>query len=152
MAMHALVTVPLINCLRQLARQIWFADDSAGSDVFTKLKRWWDLLNEIGPSFSYYPNASNTHLIVKPPHLSSAMELFRGSSVNIFDQGHGYLGSLIGTTSYIETFVSNKVREWEKELLLLSFFAESQPHSTFAYGLYSKWTFFSYYPKLTLAS
>jgi hypothetical protein len=140
-AMYALATVPPINHLRQLARQIWFADDSAACDILTKLKCWWDLLNQIVPSFGYYPNAGKTHLTVKPSHLSNAKELFRGSSVNISDEGHRYLGSVIGTTSYIEAYVSKKVSEWENELLLLSSFSDSQPHSSFAvltHGLYNK--------------
>ena len=144
MAMYALATVPLINRLHHLVHQIWYADDAAACGFLAQLKHWWDLLNQIGPSFGYYPNASKTHLIVKPSYLSSAEELFSGSSVIISDRGHKYLGSAIGTTSFVEAYVNEKVKNWEKELLLLSSFAESQPHSTFAvftHGLYSKWNY-----------
>ena len=46
--------------------------------------------------------------------------------------------------TFVEAYVNENVKNWEKELLLLSSFAESQPHSTFAvftHGLYSKWSY-----------
>ena len=49
MAMYATGTQPLIHRLDGIAKQVWYADDSAAGSSIENLKRWWDLLVEIGP-------------------------------------------------------------------------------------------------------
>ena len=34
-----------------IAKQVWYADDSAASLWLERLRRWWDLLMEIGPQY-----------------------------------------------------------------------------------------------------
>lgn len=65
MSMYALAVVPLINRLYYLADQIWYADDASASGTISQLRQWWDALNENGPLYGYFPNASKTHLVVK---------------------------------------------------------------------------------------
>ena len=144
MAMYALAVVPLINRLYYHADQIWYADDASASGSISQLREWWDALNEIGPSYGYFPNANKTHLVVKPEFFDAAKQRFEGSSVKITDQGHRYLGSAIGQKSFVESFTNSCVNEWIKEVHQLSTFAESQPHAAFAaltHGLIGKWMF-----------
>ena len=36
------------------------ADDSAAGSSLERLKRWWDMLVEIGPLYGFFPNGSKT--------------------------------------------------------------------------------------------
>ena len=73
MAMYAIGLAPLIRRLEAPgAQQIWFADDSAAGSLLNTRRRWWDLLNEIGPAYGYYPNGCKTWLVVKHALLSKA--------------------------------------------------------------------------------
>ena len=49
MAMYAIGTQPLIHRLDGVAKQVWYANDSAavGSSL-ERLRRWWDLLKKVG--------------------------------------------------------------------------------------------------------
>ena len=61
MAMYAIGTLPLIHHLEGIAKQALYADDSAATSKLEQLKSWWDLLNEIGPRYGYFPNRAKTH-------------------------------------------------------------------------------------------
>ena len=65
MAMYTLGVMPLIRRLNHLARQLWFMDDASAGGHLTDLMAWWKKLNQLGPAFGYYPNASKTWLVVK---------------------------------------------------------------------------------------
>ena len=55
MAMYAIGTLPLIHRLDDIAKQTWYADDSAAASSLEELRRWWDTLNEIGPPLWVFP-------------------------------------------------------------------------------------------------
>ena len=44
MAMYAIRTQPLIRRLDGIAKQVWYADDSAASSSLERLRKWWDLV------------------------------------------------------------------------------------------------------------
>ena len=57
--------------------------------------------------------------------------------------GKGYLGA-IGSTSFIQLFVENKIKGWIDEIKTLSNIAKSKPHAAYAaftHGLYFKWNY-----------
>ena len=66
MAMYAIGTQPLIRRLDGIAKQVWYADDSAACLSLNRLRKWWDLLVEIGPLYGYFPNGSKVHVLTKP--------------------------------------------------------------------------------------
>ena len=72
MAMYAVGTQPLIRRLDGIATQVWYADDSASGSSLERLRRWWDLLVEVGPLYGYFPNGSKTHVLAKPLHVEAA--------------------------------------------------------------------------------
>lgn len=112
--------------------------------ILSHLQQWWDLLIDIGPSYGYFPNSRKTYLLVKPECVDEAKSLFSDTMVNITDAGHRYLGSVIGTDEYVNSFVEQKIDMWNNELLKLVEFADSQPHASFAaltHGLFGKWFF-----------
>ena len=98
MAMYAIGTQPLIHRLNGIAKQVWYADDSAAGSSLERLRRWWDLLEEIGPHYGYFPNGSKTYIVAKPEVAETAKEVFQGTGISISTEGRSYLGGAIGTT------------------------------------------------------
>ena len=98
MAMYAIGTQPLIRRLDGIAKQAWYADDSAATSTLERLRMWWNLLIEIGPLYGYLPNSSKTQLLVKPQHVDTAKEVFNGTGIVISTEGERYLGGAIGTS------------------------------------------------------
>jgi hypothetical protein len=124
--------------------QVWYADD-AGS--VANLRPWWDELARLGPSYGYFTNPSKTWLVSKEACLSDAISAFEGTNVNVTCKGRPYLGAPLGSSDYINTFVSEKVDQWSGELKFLSAIATTQPHASFvafSHGLTSKWSFLSW--------
>ncbi|MDA8002156.1 MAG: reverse transcriptase domain-containing protein, partial [Alphaproteobacteria bacterium] len=144
MAMYAIGTQPLIRRLDGIAKQVWYADDSAAGSSIDRLKAWWDRLEEIGPLYGYFPKSSKTGILVKQEVAETAKEVFQGTGVKISTEGSRYLGGAIGTTPFLIDFVEKKVEEWTEEVLTLSVFARTQPHAAYAaftHGLSSKWNY-----------
>ncbi len=147
MAMYALAVTPLIRKLRELAsdvKQVWFADDATAAGKLRALLQWWQHLTEIGPAFGYYPNASKTHLVVKPDLMNEAERMFANTKVQVTPQGQRHLGAAIGTPSFAEEYVSLKVDKWSAEISALSTLALSQPHAAYAafvHGVTAKWKY-----------
>ena len=69
MGMYALATIPLIHRLHDFAKQVWYADDAAACDTLSHLRQWWDLLNDIGPSYGYFPNSRKNLRMKQNPFL-----------------------------------------------------------------------------------
>ena len=123
---------------------MWYADDATGGGKLQQLRRWWDKLNEVGPAFGYFPNATKTWLVVKETELAAAQELFRGSGVQITADGHRLLGAPIGTQSFCKNFTERTVANWKLQLEALSTVARPQPqaaYAAFTHGFIGKWTF-----------
>ena len=98
-----------------------------------------------GPNFGYHPNPSKTFLVTKPEHAEKAKQLFAGTNVSICAGKH-CLGAAIGSKSFTEEYVRNKVCTWVEEVKSLACIAATHPHSAysvFTHGLSSRWTFVS---------
>ena len=144
MAMYAIGTLPLIHKLQADVTQAWYADDASAGGKTSDLRVWWDSLVSSGPHFGYNPNPHKTWLVVKPEHLPAAEEHFRGSGVNITTQGHRHLGAPLGSKSFVEEFIRDKIRYWESEIKHLSDIAKFQPqaaYAVFTHALKNRWTF-----------
>ncbi len=73
----------------------------------------------------YYPNSSKTRLLVKEQFKVDAMNIFKDSGIQISVEGCEYLGGSIGSESFIQKAVDDKVASWLKEIDLLSGFADA---------------------------
>ena len=129
MPMYALATFPLIRNLSDLdnsTSKLWYADDVTATGQLSHLRTWWDRLNTImiRPAFGYHPNASNTWLVPKEAHLSSANASFQGSHVNITTEGRPHLGAALGTKSYISQHVNNRVEQWSNDTRQVSYWGQ----------------------------
>ncbi len=147
MPMYAIGIVPLIHELsRSNATQAWFADDANGAGKLVRVKNWWDLLNERGPEYGYFPKAAKTCLLVKESVLDEAKKVFGGTGVQIKTDGCRLLGSALGKDEFVLKFVRKQVESLVGLVHVLSGVAKSQPHAAFAaltHGLMGKWTFLS---------
>ena len=126
------------------ATQPWFADDSGAGGKRVKLRQWWDLLVEKGPSYGYYPNAEKPVLSVKLQFYADAIQIFDGTGVTINTNGCRYLGAAIASTDFTTAYTNGKIATWTQQVKRLGEIATSQPqaaYSAFARGLQSKLTF-----------
>ena len=91
MPFYTLATRPLIDSFTQDSpdvKQIWYADDATAAGKLPDLRKWWEKLLTIGPSFGYFVDPSKTWLVTKDGHVGLASEIFGDTSVNITTQGH----------------------------------------------------------------
>ena len=142
MGMYAVGTRPLIDTLHDrtdptLCQQAWFADDSSAAGKLEEMKKWWEILNEVGPKFGYLPKASKTILIVKDAECyEMASELFGQTGVKITLSGERHLGAVIGSPEFRDEYIKKKVRKWVEDIEQLSKIAEDEPQ--LAYSAYTK--------------
>ena len=107
--------------------------------------RWWDELSSSGPAFGYFPNAKKCWLITKPEKEEEARAVFGATAINITTEGHKHLGAALGSRSYFEEYVGQKVEDWVSQVMKLAEFAVSQPQASyvaFTFGLRHRWTYF----------
>ena len=79
--------------------------------------------------------------------MSEASKIFLGTAVNVTSHGRPYLGSPIGSQSFVEEFVQEKIGVWKDELLQLCQWACTQPHAAFTaytHGWCSTWSFLTW--------
>ena len=81
------------------------ADDANGAGKLKRVRTWWDLLNERGPEYEYFPKAAKTCLLVKDSVLDDAKKIFGGSGVQIRSDGCRLLGSALGKDGFVLNFV-----------------------------------------------
>jgi len=82
---------------------------------------------------------------VKPCREEEARELFAGTAINVTTEGQKHLGAALGSKSYLEEYVNDKVVDWVNEVKRLAEFSVSQPQACFAaftFGLTHRWTYF----------
>jgi hypothetical protein len=93
------------------------------------LRQWWQHVTTIGPKFGYNPNASKTHLVVKPELASEAKRIFENTDVQISTNGQRHLGAAIGTIEFMEAYAAQKIVKWVGEIESLTAIARSRPHA-----------------------
>ena len=77
-----------------------------------EVRKWWDTLVHRGPAYSYFANKIKTSLVVKECVKPEARKLFGGTDISITIKGRPYLGSPVGSQSYVDDFVCSKVDAW----------------------------------------
>ena len=84
MPFYALSTMPLIDKLpTDGVSQVWYADDAAAVGDLGRLRRWWDSLVSMGPSYGYFPNPKKSWLVTKDDLEMEATEIFDGCGINV---------------------------------------------------------------------
>ena len=152
MAAYALGLTHLIQHLREItsssklySKEITYADDFIVAGSVKDIKYYWQHLNSFAPFFGYYPNASESQLIVKSQYLETANVVFGNTKVNLTSEGTRHLGAPIGNHINKEKHVSELVTSLNDQLQLLSKIAETKPqaaYAAFGSGFKSKLTYF----------
>ena len=72
--------------------------------------------------------------------------MFRDTAINVTTEGHKHLGAALGSRSFLEEYVGEKVLDkWVNEVTKLADFSISQPqanYAAFTFGLRHRWTYF----------
>ena len=145
MPMYAIGIVPVIQQLKGLARQVWYADDAAAGGSLLQFRDWWSGLLSFAPHFGYHVNVAKTWLVVKEECLASAQRVFGDSGIQITSAGRPYLGAALGSSHYIRDYTQDRITNWTQGLSQLSSIAANQPHAAYAvfvHGFTSKWNYF----------
>ena len=150
MGMYAVGTRPLLDILHNQTdptrcQQVWYADDSTAAGLLGEIRHWWDILNDAGPKFGYYPKPSKTILILKDPEkLELAKQLFDGTGIKLTLTGERHLGAVIGTQEFRDQYVSSKVQKWIEDIEILAGIAEDEPqlaYSSYTMAMCMRWCF-----------
>ena len=140
MAIYSIAVIPLMLMVLEITNKLpdkktkmcAYADDFSAGGSIKNLKHWWDTLNELGPKFGYFPEASKCWLIVKPDAYDIAKSTFANTSIKITIEGKRHLGAIVGSTKYKELYVNEKIDKWCKELNLLCEIANIQPQAAYS--------------------
>ena len=83
-------------------------------------------------------------LVVKAHLLNEAKRIFTGTGVIIKADGNRHLGAALGTQTFVEAYVKEKVEKWSKHLDTLTSFAITEPqaaYSCYLIAVKAKWSF-----------
>ena len=96
--------------------------------------------------YGYYVKPSKSWLILKDPSkIDDCKELFSSSPINITVEGKRHLGAAIGSSSFKNEYMDNKVEKWVTNIKALTDIAKTQPHAAYAafiHGEQHKYTYF----------
>ena len=96
------------------SKMVAYADDFTAGGTVKDLKYWWETLCELGPKFGYYPEASKTWLNVKNDLYDIANATFKSTKINVTSNGKRHLRAVIGSRSYKEDHMNEKIDQWIK--------------------------------------
>ena len=94
MAGHALGVAPLIHFLHEYVstnnhrrKEVTFVDDFTIAGKIEEIRSYWEMLQQLGPFYGYFPKPSKSYLGVKEHYLEHVIEIFRKSEVKITTEG-----------------------------------------------------------------
>ena len=80
-----------------------------GAGHLRELRKWWDILNEMGPSLGYYQNTTKCWLVSKQGKEDITREVFLDTAINESMQGQKHLGTVLHSRTYLEEYMNGKV-------------------------------------------
>ena len=125
-------------------KQAAFADDLTGVGKLKPLKIWWNMILEYGPYIGYHAKPSKSWLIVKKEYLEEAKILFKNTGLNITSEGRKHLGAAVGSETFKESYVKDKIENWIIQIKELAKIAWVEPHlaySAFVKGFRHKFNY-----------
>ena len=135
MSIYAIALIPLVLMIMEImstspdniSKMVAYADDNTAGGTAKDLKYWWETLCELGPKFGYYSEVCKAWLIVKNDFYKIANTTFKSTKVNVISNEKIHLGAVIGSASYKEDYMNEKIDQWKKEIKLLSEIAKIEP-------------------------
>ena len=94
MAGYALGVAPLIHFLHEYVsinnhrrKEVTFVDDFTIAGKIEEIRSYWEMLQQLGRLYGYFPKPSKSYLGVKEHYLEHVIEIFRKSEVKITMEG-----------------------------------------------------------------
>ena len=145
MLQYAIAIFPLITRLKDPSshKQCWYADDSSCAGRLMRIKEWFLLLLEIGPSYGYFAEPSKSVVVVKDRYFCEAQSLFADMDVAVVVASR-FLGGCVGRESEVHAFVRSKVESWVVCVERLAKAARTYPqlaYAAFTHSLSCEWTY-----------
>jgi hypothetical protein len=138
--------LPLI-CLLKAAfpavEQPWYADDAGAGRQFVEIFCFFRKLQEIGPSYGYYPEPLNSILVVPQHNLEAARAAFPEFCFNV-TMGNWFLGGFIGEDDALRAWLTRKTEAWSEAVNDLASVAPNFPqaaYSSLQKSLQQEWQF-----------
>ena len=102
---------PLIQELRKAHPDVthpWYTDDTGAGGTFGGIRRHLDDLMVRGPPRRYFPDPTNSILVVSHQNAKQAEAFFRGYRLQIVTRSH-YLGGFVGSKAAQDFWMGEKV-------------------------------------------
>jgi hypothetical protein len=132
--LYLLYILPLIRVLKQEfpeVEQPWYADDAGAGGKEDAVRRLFHRLQDIGPSFGYFPEPTKSVLIVPRHNLESARTVFADLNFTV-TTGHRYLGGFIGDQDAFEPWIKEQSTCWTEAVTSLASVAKNFPQSAYS--------------------
>jgi hypothetical protein len=138
--------LPLIRVLKEEfpeVEQPWYADDAGAGGKYDAIRRLFIRLQDIGPSFGYFPEPKKSVMIVPRHNLESARAAFADLNFTV-TTGHRYLGGFIGDQDAFEPWIKEQSTRWAEAVMDLASIAKNFPqlaYSGLQKSLQQEWQF-----------
>ena len=149
MAFYGLGTNPILQILQKrvpAVSQVWLADDATGAGQLQPLKVWWEEIQKEGVKFGYFVKPTKSWIILKDhTKLDECKNLCESSPISITVEGKRHLGAALGSSSFKNEYIDEKVSKWVSNMKTLADIAKTQPHAAYAafiHGEQHKYTYF----------
>ena len=136
---HVIAIIPLILMLVAEANQVVnitntaaYADDLTAVGAIICLRNWWETLCRLGPKFGYFPEGRKSWLIVKEKQVQKVQSVFKDTNIKITTEGQQHLGAVIGSETFKQKYVQEKIDQWIKELRVLCKIAWCEPQEAYS--------------------
>lgn len=68
----------------------------------------------------YFLNAKKCWIIAIPEKEALVREAFKDTAINVTTGGHKHLGTVVGSTAFLNEYITNKVTSWIEEVAKLA--------------------------------
>jgi hypothetical protein len=135
MSLYGIATLPLARSMRQAipdALQPWFADDSSAVGTAEQAAQCLLHLQQEGPRYGYFPEASKCIYVCKAEDEPTAREVFERHGLKIlYSRGERYLGGFVGSGPKKEEWINEKVAKWVTDVKIMAQVAVNLPQAAY---------------------
>ena len=146
MIAYGLGILPLIWELRAYhprVTQPWYADDDGAGGKFAGIRWNLDDLMVQGPLQSYFPEPTNSIVVVSPRNILREETFFRGYGLQVV-AGIRYLGVFVGTEAMQARWLEEKLEGWRYLVAIMSGISGRHPQTAYVgrkKSLQQEWDF-----------
>jgi hypothetical protein len=135
MSLYGIATLPLARSMREAipdALQPWFADDSSAVGTAEQAAQCLLHLQQEGPRYGYFPEASKCIYVCKAEDEPTAREVFERHGLKIlYSRGERYLGGFVGSGPKKEEWINEKVAKWVTDVKIMAQVAVNHPQAAY---------------------